>query len=189
MNNRFFVVLLIWVSSLGLFAQNATVQGVVTNTSQQPIPFVTITINPGIGTTTNESGFYQLTVPANEQFQITFSHVSHKNVTISLNLKPNTSKELHPVMDTQTEQIGEVVVQGNRSTRVRGVTVLSPKTIRNITGANAGVENLLLSLPGVNSNNELSTQYAVRGGNYDENLVYVNGIEVYRPTLIRAGQQ
>ena len=92
-------------------------------------------------------------------------------------------------MNTKTEQIGEVIVQGNRSATVRGVTVLSPKTIRNIAGANAGVENLLLSLPGVNSNNELSTQYAVRGGNYDENLVYLNGIEVYRPTLIRAGQQ
>ena len=51
------------------------------------------------------------------------------------------------------------------------------------------VENLLISLPGVNSNNELSTQYAVRGGNYDENLVYVNEIEVHRPQLIRSGQQ
>ena len=92
-------------------------------------------------------------------------------------------------MNTKTEQIGEVVVRGNRAAMVRGVTLLSPEAIRTVTGANAGVENLLLSLPGVNSNNELSTQYAVRGGNYDENLVYVNGIEVYRPTLIRAGQQ
>ncbi len=58
-----------------------------------------------------------------------------------------------------------------------------------MVGANAGVENLLKSLPGVNGNNELSTQYAVRGGNYDENLVYVNEIEVYRPFLIRSGQQ
>jgi hypothetical protein len=61
--------------------------------------------------------------------------------------------------------------------------------IRKIPGANAGIENILKSLPGVNSNNELSTQYAVRGGNYDENLVYVNEIEVYRPFLIRSGQQ
>ncbi|HAB28004.1 MAG TPA: hypothetical protein DCE27_10030, partial [Xanthomarina gelatinilytica] len=51
------------------------------------------------------------------------------------------------------------------------------------------VENLLKTLPGVRSNNELSTQYSVRGGNYDENLVYVNGIEIYRPFLIRSGQQ
>ncbi|WP_333780704.1 TonB-dependent receptor plug domain-containing protein [Tenacibaculum retecalamus] len=56
-------------------------------------------------------------------------------------------------------------------------------------GANAGVENILMTLPGVSNNNELSTQYNVRGGNFDENLVYVNGIEVYRPFLIRSGQQ
>ena len=52
-----------------------------------------------------------------------------------------------------------------------------------------GVENILQTLPGVSSNNELSTQYSVRGGNFDENLVYVNGVEVYRPFLIRSGQQ
>ncbi len=183
------VVMTFLLYSMGIFAQNATIQGVVTNANKQPIPFVTITTNVGLGTTTNENGFYQLVIPSNKQVEIKFSHISHKNVSVFINMEPDTFNELHPVMNTKTEQIGEVVVQGNRSATVRGVTVLSPKTIRNITGANAGVENLLLSLPGVNSNNELSTQYAVRGGNYDENLVYVNGIEVYRPTLIRAGQQ
>lgn len=183
------VASLIWLSSLGLYAQNATIQGVVTNNNQQPISFVSITTNLGMGTTTNENGFFQLDVQSDQLIKLTFSHITHKNVTISLSLNSNTSYELHPVMNPKTEQMGEVIVQGNRSATVRGVTVLSPKTIRTITGANAGVENLLLSLPGVNSNNELSTQYAVRGGNYDENLVYVNGIEVYRPTLIRAGQQ
>jgi len=183
------VASLIWLSSLGLYAQNATIQGVVTNNNQQPISFVSITTNLGMGTTTNENGFFQLDVQADQLIKLTFSHIAHKNVNISLSLNSNTSYELHPVMNPKTEQMGEVIVQGNRSATVRGVTVLSPKTIRTITGANAGVENLLLSLPGVNSNNELSTQYAVRGGNYDENLVYVNGIEVYRPTLIRAGQQ
>ena len=61
--------------------------------------------------------------------------------------------------------------------------------VKNVIGPNAGVENILMTLPGVNNNNELSTQYNVRGGNFDENLVYVNGIEIYRPFLIRSGQQ
>ena len=184
------IVLLFWLlSPFVLIAQTATVQGVVTNEDKAPIPFVTITTNAGKGTTTNENGFYQINVTPSKKLTLTFSHISHENITLTLTLKPNTTTELHPVMSTKTAQIGEVVVQANRSARVQGVTVLSPKTIRAITGANPGVENLLLSLPGVNSNNELSTQYAVRGGNYDENLVYVNGIEVYRPTLIRAGQQ
>jgi hypothetical protein len=176
-------------SSLWVIAQTATVQGIITGEDQNPIAFVTITSKSGKGTTTNENGFYRLNVPASEQISLSFSHIAHKNVVVNFNLKPNAITEFNLVLSTNTAQIGEVIVRANNDTRIRGVTTLSPKTIRNITGANAGVENLLLSLPGVNSNNELSTQYAVRGGNYDENLVYVNGIEVYRPTLIRAGQQ
>ena len=97
--------------------------------------------------------------------------------------------EFNPVMDVSVEQIGVVELSAKRNKRVTGIVTISPEAIRKIPGANAGVENLLKSLPGVNGNNELSTQYAVRGGNYDENLVYVNEIEVYRPFLIRSGQQ
>ncbi|MDP5081145.1 MAG: TonB-dependent receptor plug domain-containing protein, partial [Winogradskyella sp.] len=79
----------------------------------------------------------------------------------------------------------------NTNTRqsVDGVTSISPQMIRTIKGAQPGVENILKTLPGVNISNELSTQYSVRGGNFDENLVYVNEIEVYRPFLIRSGNQ
>src|SRR5690606_31703147 len=70
-----------------------------------------------------------------------------------------------------------------------GVTTITPEVIRTIKGAQPGVENILKTLPGVNISNELSTQYSVRGGNFDENLVYVNEIEVYRPFLVRSGQQ
>jgi hypothetical protein len=92
-------------------------------------------------------------------------------------------------MSDQQEQMGEVIVTSKNRKRVQGITIIEPETLRKIPGANAGIENILKTLPGVNSNNELSTQYAVRGGNYDENLVYVNEIEVYRPFLIRSGQQ
>ena len=67
---------------------------------------------------------------------------------------------------------------------------IDPKYLTSITDAGTGgVEALIKTLPGVSTNNELSSQYSVRGGNFDENLVYVNDIEVYRPFLIRAGQQ
>ena len=82
-----------------------------------------------------------------------------------------------------------MIIDKNLRQRFEGTTVISPDVIRRIPGANAGVENIVKLLPGVYSNNELSTQYAVRGGNYDENLIYVNEIEVYRPFLIRSGQQ
>ncbi len=104
-------------------------------------------------------------------------------------LRSNEDYELNPEMNSGAESIGEVIVEGRNRKRVEGITVISPEVIRKIPGANAGVENILKSLPGVSSNNELSTQYSVRGGNYDENLVYVNEIEVYRPFLIRSGQQ
>jgi hypothetical protein len=87
-------------------------------------------------------------------------------------------------MNDREEQMGEVIVTMNSKKQVQGITI-APEVIQN-SCANAGIENILKTLPGVNSNNELSTQYAVRGGNYDENLVYVNEIEIYRPFLIRS---
>ena len=72
-----------------------------------------------------------------------------------------------------------IITKSNKK-RIEGVTTIDPVIIRKIPGANAGIENIIKTLPGVYSNNELSTSYAVRGGNYDENLVYVNEIEVVK---------
>ena len=153
-----------------------------------PLSGVNVTYNDA-GTISNLNGFYLLEIPSNEEVIVTFSHVGHKNVRLRFNLSPNEDYELNPVLRTDVEQIPEVVISGRENKRVEGVTTISPEVIRKMVGANAGVENLLKSLPGVNGNDELSTQYAVRGGNYDENLVYVNEIEIYRPFLIRSGQQ
>jgi hypothetical protein len=71
-------------------------------------------------------------------------------------------------MNNQQEQMGEIIVTSNNRKRCWGLTTIAADVIRKIPGANAGIENILKTLPGVNSNNELSTQYAVRGGNYDE---------------------
>jgi hypothetical protein len=81
-----------------------------------------------------------------------------------------------------------VVITSSRR-RVQGITSIEPEVIRKNPSAMPGIESVLKVLPGVNSNSELSSQYSVRGGNYDENLVYVNEIEVYRPFLVRSGQQ
>ena len=106
-----------------------------------------------------------------------------------MNLDRNEDYEFNPQLQIDVEQITEVVITGRENKQVQGVTTISPATVRRIPGANAGVENLIKSLPGVGGNDELSTQYTVRGGNFDENLLYVNEIEVYRPFLIRSGQQ
>lgn len=173
-----------------LFAQNATIKGVILDENNVPISAVNVSIAGGLGTQSNFDGYYLLEVPSGQEITITFSHVSHKNAVVTIPaLSPNEDFELNPVLKVDIEQIATVVVSANQRKRVQGLTTISPEAIRKIPGANAGVENLLKSLPGVISNNELSTQYAVRGGNYDENLVYVNEIEVYRPFLIRSGQQ
>lgn len=182
----YFVLFLLFTTSL--LAQTATVKGIVLDEDNLPIPGVAITYDDR-GTQSDLDGFYYLEIPANTSVVLTFSHVSHENVELTLNLRPNEDYEFNPVMKVGVEQISEVVLDTRRRKQVQGITTISPEAIRKIPGANAGVENLLKSLPGVNSNNELSTQYAVRGGNYDENLVYVNEVEVYRPFLIRSGQQ
>ena len=142
------------------------------------------------GSFSDANGFYVLQLIPDQQTTISFSHIGHKNVVIeNLILTTNETYEFNPILKINTIQIAGVTVSPSGEKQIEGVVTLTPETIRKIPGANAGVENVLKLLPGVNSNNELSTQYAVRGGNYDENLVYVNEIEVYRPFLIRSAQQ
>ncbi|OEJ98454.1 TonB-dependent receptor [Flavivirga aquatica] len=170
------------------FSQTATIRGVILDENNQPIEKVNIKSETN-GTVTNENGFYILTIPVNQNITLQFTHISYKKIISTFNLKNGEEFEFNPVMSTSIEQIAAVIVNSNRKKEVEGIITLKPEAIRKIPGANAGVENLLLTLPGVSNNNELSTQYSVRGGNYDENLVYVNGIEVYRPFLVRSGQQ
>jgi hypothetical protein len=169
------------------FGQTARIKGVILNEENKPIENVSV-IQGVSGTVSNENGFYSLRIPANTKVTIEFRNQTYQSYTLSVLLKPNEDYEYNPVLKVSENQIVIVVVQKNRK-RIDGGTAVSPILLRRIPGANAGVENILKTLPGVYSNNELSTSYAVRGGNYDENLVYINEIEVYRPFLIRSGQQ
>ncbi|RTY72964.1 TonB-dependent receptor [Flavobacterium sp. LS1R10] len=174
--------------SLTAVAQTARIKGVILDENNQPVASVNVSYS-GSGTSSNQNGFYVLKVPENKQVTLVFTHVSLKKITVTFVLEPKEEREFNPVMTNRKEQMGEVIITTNNRKQIQGITTIEPEMIRKIPGANAGVENILKTLPGVNSNNELSTQYAVRGGNYDENLVYVNEIEVYRPFLIRSGQQ
>ena len=171
-----------------IFGQSAVIKGVILDANNRPVEGVNVS-NFDNSTQSNTNGFFRLVVPANKKVTLVFSHISLKKSSVSFTLKPNEDYEFNLVMNDQVEQMGDVLIIGSNKKRVQGITTIAPEIIRKMPGANAGVENILKSLPGVNSNNELSTQYAVRGGNYDENLVYVNEIEVYRPFLIRSGQQ
>lgn len=174
--------------SIASFAQTSRVKGIILDENNQPVENVNVIFQDN-KTVSNSNGFYILTIPSNVKSNLKFSHLSLKTAVISLELKPNEDYEFNIILKSNVEQIGEVVITNNSRKRVEGVTTISPKAIRLIPGANAGVENIIKTLPGASGNNELSTGYNVRGGNYDENLVYVNEIEVYRPFLIRSGQQ
>ncbi|HEX8014935.1 MAG TPA: TonB-dependent receptor plug domain-containing protein [Flavobacterium sp.] len=181
------VFLFLWIGYASS-AQSARVKGVILDSENHPVADVNVTTGDKAAKS-DAKGRFDIFVPSNKKVVLVFTHISLKMMTLTVNLKPYETFVFNPVMNNSEEQMGEVFVTSKNKKRVQGITVIDQATIKKVPGANAGIENILKTLPGVNSNNELSTQYAVRGGNYDENLVYVNEIEVYRPFLIRSGQQ
>ncbi|MDD3722864.1 MAG: carboxypeptidase-like regulatory domain-containing protein [Lutibacter sp.] len=175
------------LASILITAQTATVKGVLKTDKNTPLEGVAITFL-NAGTTSDENGEYILKIPANTEITIKFSHISFITLNKIVKLQKNKTLLFSPILEAKTEIINEVNIKDTKKD-AQGFIMVNPSDVAKIPGANQGVENILMTLPGVNNNNELSTQYNVRGGNFDENLVYVNGIEVYRPFLVRSGQQ
>lgn len=185
MKNIFLFLLLI---PCFLVAQKTTIlKGTVKNNLKEGIEKVSIKYGK-TGTITEADGTYQIRIPLDEEITIIFRHVSYQTFTKKITVKSRNVLRFSPILILKTEKLKEIVVKDQRK-QASGITSIDVQKAKNIIGPNAGVENVLMTLPGVNNNNELSTQYNVRGGNFDENLVYVNGIEVYRPFLVRSGQQ
>lgn len=180
--------LFFFIFSFTAFAQTARIQGVILDENNKPVENVNVTFSNGF-TSSDKNGYYVLYVPANENVTIVFSHVTLKQATQIVNLNTNENFEFNPVLKSNAEQLSDVVINTKNRKRSQGLENIEPATIRKNPSANPGVESILKTFAGVSGNNELSSQYNVRGGNYDENLVYVNEIEVYRPFLIRSGQQ
>ncbi len=180
-------IILFLLINTSIFAQTARIKGVILDEKNEPVENVQISDGKN-STQTNANGFYSFIIPSNQKVTVSFTHISFVKKRITIQLKSNQDFEFNPVMNNKSSELDDVIIKNDRK-RIQGITNISPAVIRKITGANPGIENIIKTLPGVNSNNELSSSYAVRGGNYDENLVYVNEIEVYRPFLVRSGQQ
>ena len=182
----FISILFFFTSSL--FGQTTNVKGIVKDENGKPIKDVSITYN-NKGTASNKNGEYVLEVPSGKFITIVFSHVSFETYSKRIRVRKGRTLTFSPKLRTRTEKIKEVIVKDNKD-KAKGIDKVPIETIKKLPGANAGIENTLKNIGlGVSGTNELSTQYNVRGGNYDENLVYVNGIEVYKPFLVRSGQQ
>jgi hypothetical protein len=169
------------------------VYGVIVNENKEPIEGVRIYYEDGgkkNEVTTDPSGFYAIDIPSNRDVTVWYSHISFALSSATFNLEPNGNFEFNSMLMTGVTQIEDVVIEVDKGrSRVEGMTYVTPEVIRKMVGPNPGVENIIKTFAGVSGNSDLSTQYSVRGGNYDENLVYVEDIEIYRPFLIRSGQQ
>ncbi|MBW8325674.1 MAG: TonB-dependent receptor [Prolixibacteraceae bacterium] len=184
-----FILLLSSVRSHGQ-SNNATLFGKITDGTGKPIELANVSLkNSTIGTISNRDGEYLLRIPAKRSITIVFSIIGYQTVEKVIHATEEQRLELNVPLSQIDQEIGEVQVTQHRRNKTN-MDRIDSKYLTSMTDAGTGgVEALIKTLPGVSTNNELSSQYSVRGGNFDENLVYVNDIEVYRPLLIRAGQQ
>ena len=183
-----FVLILFCLVSSCFFSQDAVITGLILDEENFPIKDANIQFD-NKGTISDMNGYYKIEVPSEKNINVVFTHINHKRLQITVNLSKKEILEFNPVLSTNIEQISEVILNTTRREDLKSIQNISPAKLRDIKGVQPGIENILKTLPGVSINNEMSTQYSVRGGNFDENLVYVNGIEIYRPFLIRSGQQ
>ena len=141
-----------------------------------------------VGTSTNNNGYYDLILTADDSVTIVYSMIGYETVEMRL-LPAREVLNINVVLHESGEQLAEIEVKGiqKQQDMMERVDATTRRVIPDISGG--GIESLLITFSGVSQTNEMSSQYNVRGGSFDENAVYVNGIEVHRPLLVRAGQQ
>jgi hypothetical protein len=174
----------------GLHAQKrqAYISGKVLDENEKPLPGVSVSIlGRNTSTTTSDSGTFEVKIPAGKPIALEFSYTGFKTRQQNFSLNEGERETVVIRMDKGYGQLQEVVVQDKRSRREAGLVAINPKFAINIPSPTGGIESLIKVFVG--SNNELTSNYTVRGGNYDENLIYVNDFEVFRPYLVRSGQQ
>lgn len=172
------------------FAQkkSATIAGKVLDENEQPVSNVSVVVlGRTSGVISNDSGFFKIKVPAEKAFALIFSHTSFRSEQRNFFLNENEDEFVVIRLEKGAKELQEVTVKDDRLRTEGAGYRINPKNALQLPSATGGVEALIKVFVG--SNNELTSQYSVRGGNYDENLVYVNDFEVFRPYLVRQGQQ
>lgn len=182
----------LWISSS--FGQTGVVKGKVKDPFNQAIPEVAIQVlGTEINSRTDDQGAYRLVLPATQTYRIRFTHAGHQDAVLELEVVDGrTYDEPIKMLPFEVEQVDIIGQTDATSIDDRSAMLVSPISMEEVIEMPTvapSVEALMKGMPGVATNNEFSSQYQVRGGNFDENLVYVNGIEIYRPFLARSGQQ
>lgn len=170
-------------------AANVNIRGKVVDHANEPIAAATVKVaGTALGVSTNADGGYRLSVAERDTLVLVYSCIGYKEVRRQL-VKPNGDLTINVRLEENARELGEVEVTEIRRQTGAMQTVESDDYRLAADATGGSVESMLATMSGVSSSNELSSQYSVRGGTYDENSVYINGIEVYRPQLISSGQQ
>ncbi|MBE51006.1 MAG: TonB-dependent receptor [Flavobacteriales bacterium] len=175
---------------LSLIIKGQTISGYVYDENKEILPGASIIIdNKENGISSNNQGFYEIGLKPNRSIKIKITFIGFETEEIRIPmLKVNQNYQLDVILFPKNNIINDVIVR-DKDSRKQAFSRIKAKQVILVPVGNNGVESILKTLPGVSSANELSSQYSVRGGNFDENLVYVNGIEIYRPFLINAGEK
>ena len=183
--------LLLCLCTTDLYARNARVYGYVVDQDNVGIELANVAVvnsDRPIGTSTNKNGYYELLLDEADTVVLNYSMIGYTTVQQRV-------IDLHDVLNinvqllTDEQILTEIEVRGIKHTQgtMDHIDATATRVMPDATGGS--IESLLITFAGVSQTNELSSQYNVRGGSFDENSVYVNGIEVRRPLLVRSGQQ
>ncbi|MDE6301617.1 MAG: TonB-dependent receptor [Muribaculaceae bacterium] len=185
----FLLTFLFIISFLASYAAGIKIRGLVTDENNEPLEFVSVRIDGTlIGATSGLDGKYTIQAPVQDTIKVIFSCIGYEDAKRRL-ISPDSDVTLNVKMQPKSYALqGVEVTDIQRQTgSIQKIDANASRLAPDATGGS--VEGLLGTMAGVSSGNEMSSQYNVRGGTYDENLVYINGIEVYRPQLVSSGQQ
>lgn len=189
MKQRILILSLFIAASLSTLAQTFTLKGRVIDENNNPVELASVScLSQGKATVTSLKGEYKMILRSADSVVVKFSMLGYRTKTRILR-HPKGPQTLQVVLLSDSRTLGEVNVMGQKiqSGQTQELSTRQLKQMPSATG-NA-VEELIQSQAGVSTHSELSSQYNVRGGSFDENSVYINNIEVFRPFLVRSGQQ
>ena len=188
MLKKFTLILILFGIPFFLFSQQDIISGRVVDIGGEAIPNVNIRIKGSEhGTVTNTSGRFSIAYDFQKTDSLIFSHLGLKSVILPVQ-KLIRSGDIEIRMEQRSQELEVVEIRGRKS-EDRSLIKIDKKEFEYLPTTSGSVESIIKKMPGVAARNELSSQYSVRGGNYDENLVYVNGVEIYRPLIVRSGRQ
>ena len=175
--------------SFPVLADNVNISGKVRDNEDKPVEFATVRIaGTAIGTNTDLQGMYKLSVAEKDTIEVVYSCIGFKTVVHKM-INPKGDLTMNVKLYPDDVVLDEVEIVGFRN-NINGMQSFDTESFKLSPDVSGGsVEAMITTMPGVNSSNEMSSQYSVRGGSFDENSVYINGVEIYRPQLVRSGQQ